>query len=436
MAEEKGRSPEPSPSWTDTMEEIDSPVYTMILTNPSEILPATLEPHNLTLVEGPQNPESIYEVMNYQSDDLNLTELGRNASSPLCLEKLFQESSNTHDPVARTNTPGPQDDSDWTSTEHDSDEGGIIGSDLWEELVENRNLDCYFPGEEYRHWKTRGKYPYTSYRCLPGDRMVVDVMTGGARVVPSLSYHIYGTGKPPIDKGLAPNEELMYQCPDDVPLGRELDGWALYLIDSDEDERTDNRESLSPPGALKVNTRPRDSSPGGPHAGPSATHQQPGHSLDDPRRSRNPRRAYHGIPKVARDVTLSTNRLLWYRGRKWSSIDGPTLKAPRWVFEQACGLRLGPQGWKGSQRYIWPLDYFGQLDHLLPVSTQLGNIPALEGSSVSLIPGVIPIARKLYLHNPTKKLFCLLESGDGQHTILVESPSPPYIWPILTWGPA
>ena len=232
MAEERGHRPEPPRSWADIMEETDTEVENIVegmngvlITYPFENWPAIEGPYNPTQGEGPQGPEAVDQVMNDHRNNPNLTNPGRDASVPRCLETFIQEMGDLPDQDVRMGTPDPQDDSDWTSTEHDSDEGRIP-FDIMDEHPPHRDQECYFPGEESCHWVNMGKYPYTSYRCQPGDRVVVDIITGECRVVPSLSDTVYGDGNPPADGGLAPNEELVHQCPDDIPIGRELEGWA------------------------------------------------------------------------------------------------------------------------------------------------------------------------------------------------------------------
>ena len=112
------------------------------------------------------------------------------------------------------------------------------------EYPPHRDQECYFPGEGCCYWVTCGKYPLlpTSYRCQPGDRMVVDIVTGEARVLPSLSDTVYGEGKPPADEGLAPDEEERHQCPDDIPISDELEGRVLTPVDTERAETSQKKK--------------------------------------------------------------------------------------------------------------------------------------------------------------------------------------------------
>ena len=195
--------------------------------------------------------------------------------------------------------------------------------------------------------------------------MVVDIITGECRVVPSLPDTIYGDGNPPADGGLAPDEELVHQCPDDIPIGHELEGWALTPVGTERNGGIGNRRPLSsPPGRysqgrfnFKARTRLRGnthrwpqppmnlpSPPGSYSAEPWVPHQRPKRSTYGPRRSQYDGWVSFNISRVTRDVPIAKNQLLWFRNKTWSKIDNATLKAPEWVFEYACDLRLGPLG--------------------------------------------------------------------------------------------
>ena len=73
-----------------------------------------------------------------------------------------------------------RDDSDLTSASRAQTRVGLP-LDMEAVCSSNRDRECYFPGEDY-YWVNLGKYTFTSNRCQPGDRMVVDIVTGEARI--------------------------------------------------------------------------------------------------------------------------------------------------------------------------------------------------------------------------------------------------------------
>ena len=332
-----------------------------------------------------------------------------------------------------------------------------------------RDNDCHFPGEEGCHWANLGRYPYTKYRCDPGDRIVIDGKNKGARVLPSPWSPIYSQRNPPADQGLAPREVMIYQCPANIPRGHELDGWVLNRVSQAPHTRREpydltrgrgnhqtrprqargmsSQRSLSPApnthaqGGPNFRTRavPRDTTPTQPPpltgvGAPGRGHTRP-LSAQRPEHSQQTRREGAHLPSEVffRGPGAGKNQLFQIQERKWFRTNNHKLKNPEWTFNHVCGLRLGPRGWpqlKEDCQHIWPLISIREADHLMPYSTLVASTPEDTRGNPAL--GIIRLSRKLFYHLPTRKRFCILESSDGQHIIYFEQPQAPYIW---GWAP-
>ena len=214
----------------------------VVVTYPFEEWPPLGEPDNPTQKESSETPskvpltpplkiryvgstlaveyqEAVDQVIEDHHNDPIPIDLDTDTSVPFCFETFVQGIGNL-DIGNRKLTQKPQDSSDEESAGPHPDEGGRP-LDMETVCSSHRNDDCYCQDKEGCHWVNLGQYSYTKYQCDPGDSLVIDTITRGARLLPSLLAHIYSQKSPPADEGLAPSKEMIHQCPDDIPIGHE-----------------------------------------------------------------------------------------------------------------------------------------------------------------------------------------------------------------------
>ena len=388
-------------------------------------------------------------------------------SDPFFLESFIQGIGDlTGD--NRELAPGEQDNPDGEITEASSTERRVTFN-LETGSSSPSDNDCHSPGEEGGHWGNLDRNPYTRYRCDPGDRIVVDSKTKGARVLSSLCSPVYSQRNPPANQGLAPREVMIYQCPANTPRGHRLDGRSLNRVSQAPRSRKEPYDLTRGRGDTLTRLRqPREMSSHGFLSPASNTHAQGGPNFrtrtaprdTTPMRSpplmgvgalvrghtrslpaQRPEYSQHTWGKgshppsevVFREQGAGKNQLFQFKEGKWFRTNNHNLKNPEWAFDHICGLRLGPRGWPQINevyQHIWPLNSIREADHLMQYSTLVASSP--EDTRRYSDPSIIHLSRKLFFHLPTRKRFCILEGGNGRQIIYLEQPQPPSIW---DWAP-
>ncbi|CAL8406481.1 unnamed protein product [Arctogadus glacialis] len=300
----------------------------------------------------------------------------------------------------------------------------------------------------------------TEEGCLQGDK------TGKLQRPPQMKG---GQRNPPADRGLAPGEVMIYQCPEDIPRGYDPDGRVVNRVSLASRTRRDpydlmrgrgnnqtrsrqpremsSRSVRSPASNMHAQRRPnfrtwavrRDTTPIQPTPRMGGRALVRGHtgslSAQRPEYSQHTRReGSHLLSEGAsREPGAGRNQLLQFQEGKWSRSNNHKLRDPEWTFDHIDGLQLGPRGWPqlgGTYQHIWPLNSIREADHLMPYSAHVASSP--EDTRRHSDRSIIHLSRKLFYHFPTEKRFCILESSNGRHIIYVEKPQTPCIW---DWAP-